>query len=121
MRVLVTGGRDFKNTDWLWSVLDKYSIHHLITGGATGADQAAQAWAIKHNIPYSVYVPDWKKDGTAAGPIRNQVMLDASRPDLVLAFPGGRGTADMVRRADFQNITVKRNSTVEYYHWLNAK
>jgi hypothetical protein len=38
-------------------------------------------------------------DGRAAGPRRNQRMLEDFRPDLVVAFPGGRGTAYMVRRA----------------------
>jgi hypothetical protein len=42
---------------------------------------------------------DWEKLGRSAGPIRNQAMLDEGRPDLVVAFPGHHGTADMVRRA----------------------
>jgi hypothetical protein len=37
--------------------------------------------------------------GRSGGPKRNQQMLEEGKPDLVLAFPGGRGTADMVRRA----------------------
>ena len=39
------------------------------------------------------------RNGRKAGPIRNQQMLDEGRPSLVVAFPGGRGMADMVRRA----------------------
>jgi len=35
-------------------------------------------------------------------------MLDKGQPDLVLAFPGGNGTADMIRRAEAANIPVKR-------------
>lgn len=30
------------------------------------------------------------------GPMRNQRMLDEARPQVVIAFPGGSGTADMV-------------------------
>ena len=33
-------------------------------------------------------------------------MLDERRPDLVVAFPGGRGTADMVGRARSAGIEV---------------
>jgi hypothetical protein len=33
-------------------------------------------------------------------------MIDQGRPDLVVAFPGGRGTADMVRRARAAGISV---------------
>ena len=46
-----------------------------------------------------VYMADWDGLGRKAGPIRNQRMLDDGKPDLGIAFPGGRGTADMVRRA----------------------
>jgi hypothetical protein len=34
-------------------------------------------------------------------------MLTEGKPDLVVAFPGGRGTADMVRRAYAANVIVK--------------
>lgn len=44
----------------------------------------------------------------AAGPIRNQHMLDIGKPDVVLAFPGGRGTEDMIRRAEKAGVPVKR-------------
>jgi hypothetical protein len=37
---------------------------------------------------------DRKRYGNAAGPIRNQQMLDWG-PDLVVAFAGGTGTAGM--------------------------
>ena len=47
---------------------------------------------------------DWKKYGKKAGPLRNQQMLEEGKPDLVVAFPGGNGTADMVRRAKKANI-----------------
>lgn len=43
-----------------------------------------------------------------AGPDRNQRMIDEGRPDLVVAFPGGRGTADMIRRATEAGIEVFR-------------
>lgn len=48
-------------------------------------------------------------NGKAAGPIRNQRMLDEGKPDLVVAFPGGRGTADMVRRAKAAGVPVRLN------------
>ncbi len=47
----------------------------------------------------------WERHGRAAGVIRNQAMLDYGI-DLVLAFPGGRGTADMVRRARSAGVAV---------------
>lgn len=44
--------------------------------------------------------------GKAAGPIRNQHMIDTAKPDLVVSFPGGAGTADMVRRAKAAGVRV---------------
>ena len=48
---------------------------------------------------------DWEKWDTAAGPKRNQMMLD-QKPDIILAFPGGRGTADMIARAEQAGVEV---------------
>ena len=47
-------------------------------------------------------------NGYRAGPIRNQEMLDKGKPDLVIAFPGGKGTADMVGRALRTGVFVYR-------------
>ena len=46
--------------------------------------------------------------GKAAGPIRNQQMLDEGKPDVVIAFPGASGTADMINRAGLTNVPVVR-------------
>lgn len=87
----------------------------IIQGGAAGADRMARDFAKANGILCEQYNADWdnmdvepcvprkRKDGSiynaAAGGIRNQRMLDEGRPDVVIAFPGGAGTADMVRRA----------------------
>lgn len=70
----------------------------IISGGATGVDTVAIEWAIVNWIPFAEFKPDWKRYGRKAGPLRNQKMLDEG-VDLVIAFPGGKGTADMVRKA----------------------
>ena len=41
-----------------------------------------------------------------AGPRRNARMLAEGKPDLVVAFPGGRGTADMVSKARAAKVEV---------------
>ena len=58
----------------------------------------AERWAAAHGIKNEVYPALWSTNGKAAGPMRNQYMLDRSYPDLLMAFPGGRGTKDMVSR-----------------------
>lgn len=48
----------------------------------------------------------WNLHGKAAGPIRNQLMLDKYDPDLVIAFPGETGTANMVKLSINAGIEV---------------
>lgn len=110
MRVLVCGGREFTDREALTQVLEHLrrtrGIFLLIAGGARGADTMAAEWAKTASIPCEVYMADWDGLGSKAGPIRNQRMLDEGKPDLVVAFPGGRGTADMVRRARDAGVEV---------------
>jgi hypothetical protein len=112
VRVLVCGGRDFCNIAFIWSRLDRlHAERHfteLMQGGAQGADKIANEWArTKPEIKRWVCKADWVKHGRSAGPRRNARMLEW-KPDLVVAFPGGRGTADMVHRTKAANIeTIK--------------
>ena len=108
MRVLVCGGRDYSDLDKVIAILDTIQPSSIIEGGAQGADSLARQWAILRDVDRRSFYADWSRDGKAAGPIRNQRMLDEGRPDLVVAFPGGGGTADMVRRAERARIRVVR-------------
>ena len=76
--------------------------------GAPGADSGGRIFGEQNGAPVVTYAADWKAHGRAAGPIRNQRMIDGGKPDLVITFPGGRGTADMVRRAEKAGIEVTR-------------
>lgn len=109
-RILVCGGRDYDDENRVWSTLDYHAMHRgvyvIINGGATGADGLSTAWANARGVPCLSIGANWKREGRAAGPIRNQRMIDEQKPTLVVAFPGGRGTADMVRRARAAGIEV---------------
>jgi len=108
MRLLVCGGRDFNDELIAYKVLDdlRESITVIAHGGATGADSLANLWAIKNKIPCKVYKADWNKYGKCAGILRNIEMLDKFKPTHLLAFPGNRGTADMVERATKANVKI---------------
>lgn len=110
-RILVCGGRDFSDRDAVFGALDlvKSAVGEMtvIQGGASGADALAREWCAKQPSIHMINEPaDWNAHGRAAGPIRNQKMLDDHKPDCVLAFAGGRGTADMVRRARAAGVKV---------------
>lgn len=118
MKVLVCGGRKFDDFSLLKKVLDTLNRQHKITvvihGDARGADKMADVWAFFKNaiedekIKVEPYPADWDKHGKAAGPIRNQQMLNEGKPDLVVAFPGGKGTADMVLKAIKAGVPVEQ-------------
>lgn len=111
MRVLVCGGRSFNDRATVERVLGQIHaetpIAVVIEGGASGADRLAFAWASAGNrCGTETYAADWEADGRAAGPQHNARMLHDGRPDLVVAFPGGRGTADMVAKARRAGVRV---------------
>lgn len=106
MKLLVCGGRDFKDRHQVWEALDRIKPDAVIHGGASGADSFADEWARFNRVLRAEYTADWNKHGPKAGPIRNQEMIDHGNPSAVLAFPGGRGTADMVARARKANLPI---------------
>jgi len=109
-RVLVCGGRNFADRAMVDRVLDAQHaaapIELLIEGGARGADRHAKAWALSHCVSVLTYEANWELHGKAAGPIRNLLMLDEGKPSLVVAFPGGRGTANMVEQARKRGVPL---------------
>lgn len=111
-RIIVCGGRDFTDRELLEGTLDaimgRWGDMMLIHGAARGADRMASNWAFARGIPQWHFPADWKRYGKGAGPMRNQQMLDEGNPSLVVAFPGGDGTADMVRRAKAAGVAVYR-------------
>jgi|TARA_R100001530_G_scaffold136032_1_gene114948 predicted polyphosphate/ATP-dependent NAD kinase len=114
MKILVCGGRAYGLTlDEENAILDRLLEIHInrpitkvITGGAKGVDTVAIKWAKQNQIPLMVYEADWNKNGKAAGPIRNARMLACETIDLVVAFPGGKGTEDMVHKASTKEVPV---------------
>jgi hypothetical protein len=111
IRLLVCGDRHYDDWATLSWTLDQFRWTHfkagdaidvVIEGEAPGADTMAREWAEKRGIPVDAHPADWTKYGKAAGPIRNQEMLDCG-PTHVLAFhndfENSRGTKDMVARA----------------------
>jgi hypothetical protein len=89
----------------------KGSIKLLVQGGARGVDDIAKFLADSYGIPWKTEKADWNKHKLAAGPIRNQKMLDKYDPDVVLAFhkdlASSKGTKDMVDRARKHGCIVK--------------
>lgn len=120
MKIIVCGGRDFTDMLFVFKALDHLHatqpITLLIEGGQRtrdkhtreiigGADYWGMRWAKRNSIPFETVRADWTTHGKAAGPIRNNKMAEM-KPDCVVAFKGGNGTADMVRKAKSRDIEV---------------
>ena len=115
MRILVCGPRDWTDEEYVWSALDMVVRPHitlLISGCADGVDAISTEWARARGIPILPFVARWRKHKTAAGPIRNRVMLVEGRPDKVYGFvypgePLTAGTGDMKKQAEKAGIKVR--------------
>ena len=112
MQILVCGGRNFDDYDAVYDELAFFynhtTISKVIHGGAKGADTMADLVATYLGIPIRVFSAEWNKYGKGAGHIRNKQMLDElNEGDLVIAFKGGKGTANMVKIAKEAGFTVR--------------
>jgi len=107
MKVIIAGGRDtpFTLRNVLW--LDAYmpdGVTEIVSGGAKGADALGERWALKQGIPLTIFKAEWDKHGKAAGMIRNREMAEYA--DVLIVFPGGRGTANMIKEATKCGLTI---------------
>lgn len=113
MRIGVTGGRRYKNFDKIYATLKLFDYappggHTLVHGGAPGADSLASG-IVSESFYWQqeLFAADWDRFGKGAGPKRNQAMVDSGL-GILIAFQGGPGTEDMVRRARFADILTLR-------------
>lgn len=111
MRVLICGSRNWHDAQPIREVLEDLAERNetlvVIHGDAPGADRLAKRLAIEQGAEVIDEPADWEKYGKAAGPIRNQKMLDDHDPDEIWAFRcsgKSNGTDDMVRRGRAANI-----------------
>lgn len=146
LRVLVCGGRRYADRRAVWGALDALfsgcASIVVIEGGATGADTLAKAWAVSmrhvgHPVDFVEMTADWsgpctgschhgprrrRRDGStycpAAGNRRNTRMLIEGRPALVVAFPGGAGTADMIEQATSAGVAVRDGLELAAKGWV---
>lgn len=113
MKLAVTGGRDYRlvavDAAFLEALVTRMGVTELLHGGQSGADLDAAAWARARGLTVTEIPANWKAFGRAAGPIRNREL--ASRADAVAAFPGNRGTNDMIAAATKRGLRVHHSPT----------
>ena len=109
MRLLVCGGRDFNDKEIVFHLLNQLHTNDpvsiLIHGDAAGADSLGKKWANETGVKCRAFPADWKTHGKKAGILRNLEMVKYG-VDVIVAFPGGKGTANMITLAKKNNITL---------------
>lgn len=111
MKLIIAGGRDFNNPEWLFDVMDWYYENSYITEIVSGkqrtkdpfgqqdwgADYIGELYATYRNIAIKPFPAEWDKYGRSAGHRRN--MLMAKYADALVAFHDGKskGTKNMIR------------------------
>ena len=109
--VLTTGGRSYTDARTVARVMSALDLAIVIQGRAKGADALVRAWCKANDVICADVPAIWRPRSTdvidfSAGPKRNAAMLRL-KPNLVVAFPGHRGTKDMVKRALAAKIPVQ--------------
>lgn len=106
MKVLVCGGRDYKDRAAVYKELDDLQPTCIISGAAKGADTYAKDWAILRKVNLILVPAKWDLYGKSAGYRRNAEML-TFEPDKIVAFPGGKGTDMMVSLSERAGVFVR--------------
>jgi hypothetical protein len=111
MKVLICGDREWLNAKKIADRVKKLPAGTTVIHGACrGADRIAGNAAFNHGLTVREFPAQWKRYGLAAGPIRNQRMLDEN-PDLVIAFHSNlaesRGTANMLKKAKEKGVEIE--------------
>lgn len=96
-------------------VTQELEIDVVVSGGARGADNIGEQWAISNGVDLIIMPANWKKYGKAAGYERNEKMIHhimtAYRYEepLVLALWDGesRGTKNIIDLAMEEGIRVE--------------
>ena len=124
MKVIVAGGRDFKNYKLLKCTLDNFqqeygNITEVISGTALGVDRLGEQYANENNIPIKRFVPDWQGLGKKAGHVRNRKMGDYAKEHngMLAAFwdkqsKGTKGMIDYAKKIGLKSVVVYYNVEV---------
>jgi hypothetical protein len=132
MKVVITGGRNYVGREHVFATLDAVHAENAITlliHGACGwdaddpttferqlrgADGLADAWAASRDVPIERVPAAWTSLGGNAGPIRNGLMLDR-QPEIVIAFPGDRGTRNCTSQARKRGIRILGRDHADHF------
>lgn len=96
IKLAIVGSRTFADKEifdkCMSTIMEKYDVIEIISGGAKGADTFGEQYATENNIPKKIYKPDWEKYGKKAGFLRNHTIIKACDVCLALWDGNSNGT-----------------------------
>lgn len=105
--IIVTGSRDWADSEAIGLVLTNACPSLVVQGGARGADRMALEWAKDNGVAHETFHANWRQYGKIAGRVRNCRMLDAFPEAKVVAFPlDGPGTKHCIAEAQRRGMSV---------------
>ena len=111
IKVIIAGSRTFSDYRLLATVCDHMLKNHeeveIVSGGANGADKLGELYAEERGYEFRQFIPNWGRDGNAAGYMRNKLM--ALYADAVIVFWDGqsKGSGHMIDLARGRGLKVK--------------
>ena len=110
VKAMLACGKHFADADFIVASLARARIDHdiatIVHGGHQANGATIETWCREHDVHIVRYPANRLKHGRRAEDIRNSFMLQDSRPDLVIALPGGASTRSLINRAIAQGVPV---------------
>lgn len=118
LRVIVCGSLYYPDKALVWEHLSRLNEQRgpfalLCSEPVTGVAELARSWAKENDVPSHNAFGNPDKFGAAADRIRRTHMIASVQPNLVIAFPGGPETTDLVTKARAAGIEVIEIGAVE--------
>jgi len=114
----IIGSRRFRDYELFCEICDPFKdqMSQIVSGGALGADTLASHYAKDNGIEFLVFPAQWRVYGKAAGPIRNQLIVDVADHMIAFLSPKSTGTADSISKAQLKGIPVEICKLLEDSH-----
>jgi len=113
MNVIVAGGRDFRNKEVLYKILNDFytgnTIEQVVCGGARGADSLGACWAEDNFVEVKDFPANWDKFGKSAGYRRNVDM--ANYADCLILFWDGKS------KGSKHMLDIMKSKNKPYFHY----
>ncbi len=115
MKLVVAGGRKFKDKARVFRILSKIHVEHpdleIVSGLAKGPDSFGKEWAEANGVKCHEFPANWNKFGKRAGYLRNEEMAEFGTAVLVFWDSVSKGTEHMINLGRKYGLPV----AVAYY------